>query len=151
MVGTIVVVGSRKASVVMTDGTGLATNGENPRSVIILQKMVQSRHDVVTSFALGGWFGSVRCSAFELFDERSCDIGPPSSAKIFVKNLRACPVGAVYASESAGWARSAPLCWVDHAGDLVVQEHKDVTTRRIFAISVIEFDLARKERDADEN
>ncbi|RRT79601.1 hypothetical protein B296_00013580 [Ensete ventricosum] len=61
--------------------------------------------DVVTSSALGGWFGSMRCSAFELLDERSCDMGPPSSAKMFVKNLRACPVGAVYASESAEWAR----------------------------------------------
>ncbi|RWW17784.1 hypothetical protein GW17_00018269 [Ensete ventricosum] len=56
-------------------------------------------------FAWGGWFGSVRCSAFELSDGRSCDMGPPSSAKILVENLRACPVGAVCASVSAEWAR----------------------------------------------
>ncbi|RRT35716.1 hypothetical protein B296_00028373 [Ensete ventricosum] len=46
----------------------------------------------------------MRYSAFELLDERSCDMGPPSSAKMLVENLRACPVGAVCASVSAEWA-----------------------------------------------
>ncbi|RZR72229.1 hypothetical protein BHM03_00011314 [Ensete ventricosum] len=49
----------------------------------------------------------MRCSAFELLDERSCDMGPPSSAKILVENLCACPVGAVCASVSAEWACEA--------------------------------------------
>ncbi|RWW49481.1 hypothetical protein BHE74_00044345 [Ensete ventricosum] len=61
--------------------------------------------DVVTSSAWGGWPGSVRCSAFELPDEHSCDMGPPSSAKMLVENLHACPIGMAYAFVSAEWAQ----------------------------------------------
>ncbi|RRT43403.1 hypothetical protein B296_00051631, partial [Ensete ventricosum] len=46
----------------------------------------------------GAWLGNTgrpRCTAW----------GPPSSANIIVKNLCACPVGAVCASVSAEWAR----------------------------------------------
>ncbi|RZS25627.1 hypothetical protein BHM03_00058851 [Ensete ventricosum] len=75
--------------------------GGNPVSIIILQKRFGVGPDVVTSSAWGGWFGSVRCSAFELPDERFCDMGLPSSAKMFVRNLRACPVGAVDVSVEA--------------------------------------------------
>ncbi|RZR95761.1 hypothetical protein BHM03_00024637 [Ensete ventricosum] len=54
-----------------TNGAGLDTDRENPWSVIILQKRFGVGPNVVTSSAWGGWFGSVRCSAFESPDGRS--------------------------------------------------------------------------------
>ncbi|RRT49609.1 hypothetical protein B296_00052287 [Ensete ventricosum] len=77
-----------------TNGTGLNTGGQNPGSVIILQKRFGVGPDVVTSSAWGEWFGSMRCSAFELPDGCSCDMGPPSSTKILVENLCVCSIGA---------------------------------------------------------
>ncbi|RWW54445.1 hypothetical protein BHE74_00038975 [Ensete ventricosum] len=87
---------AKKGLVVMTNGA-VTTKG--------LQKRFGVGPDVVTSSTWGGWFSSVQCSVFELQDERFCDMGPPSSAKMFVRNLRACPVGVVGVSMSAEWAQ----------------------------------------------
>ncbi|RRT37388.1 hypothetical protein B296_00015663 [Ensete ventricosum] len=40
----------------------------------------------------------MRCFTFELPDGCSCDMGPPSSAKMLVENLCICPVGVICAS-----------------------------------------------------
>ncbi|RWV83362.1 hypothetical protein GW17_00055036 [Ensete ventricosum] len=65
-----------------TNGAGFDVSVENPGSVIILQKRFGVGLDVVTYSAWGRWFGSMRCFTFELPDGRSCDMGPPSSAKM---------------------------------------------------------------------
>ncbi|RRT56765.1 hypothetical protein B296_00013738 [Ensete ventricosum] len=89
---------------------GFATGGENPNSVNILQKQFRVGADAMTSSTLGRGFGSPRCFALALFGERSCDMGPPSSAKMLVKIFCARPVSAVCASVSAEWAQSTLAC-----------------------------------------
>ncbi|RRT36786.1 hypothetical protein B296_00052991 [Ensete ventricosum] len=78
---------ARKASAVTMSGAGFDAGEGNPGSVIILKKWLGVGMAAATSSAGRGWSGSVWRSIPESVNERSGDIGPPSSAKMLVENL----------------------------------------------------------------
>ncbi|RZS03293.1 hypothetical protein BHM03_00033460 [Ensete ventricosum] len=88
----------RKASAVTMNDVGLDAGEGNPGSVIILQKRLGVSTATIASSVGRGWSGSGWCSAPEFPNGRSCDMGPPSSAKMLEPNL-----------VPAQWIRSAPV------------------------------------------
>ncbi|RZR74519.1 hypothetical protein BHM03_00037869 [Ensete ventricosum] len=82
----------RKASAVTMNDAGFDAGEGNPGSVIILQKRLGVGAATAASSVGRGWSGSGWCSAPEFPNGRSCDMGPPSSAKDVSVKSGACLV-----------------------------------------------------------